>query len=97
MTTSSEGTCCQGGVSNFSHGTHTHVLGCRQLKRYREDSHDLSLGARMTRTNLCLPVAQQEAQSAVENLRCEYVACFSDFPSTCPEIKILRGKHGEHF
>ena len=24
-------------VSNFSHGTHTHVLGCRQLKRYRED------------------------------------------------------------
>ena len=37
MTTSFKGTCCQGGVSNFSHGTHTHVIGCRQLKRYRED------------------------------------------------------------
>ena len=37
MTTSFKGTCCQGGVSNFSHGTHTHVLGCRQLKRNRED------------------------------------------------------------
>ena len=37
MTTGFKGTCCQGGVSNFSHGTHTHVLGCRQLKRNRED------------------------------------------------------------
>ena len=36
----------------------------------------------MTRTNLCLPVAQQVAQSAVENLRCEHVACFSDIDKT---------------